>query len=94
MDWKLFATVFASVFIAEMADKTQIVTLLFAANAEVSRWLVFTAAALALVLTTAIGVAAGTLAAELINPRWMSVVAGAGFVLIGCWTLYRGLAPA
>ena len=29
MEWKLFATVFGAIFIAEMADKTQLVTLLF-----------------------------------------------------------------
>jgi len=28
VDWKLFATVFGAIFIAEMADKTQLVTLL------------------------------------------------------------------
>lgn len=30
MEWKLLATVFVTVFVAEMADKTQLVTLLFA----------------------------------------------------------------
>lgn len=92
MEWKVFATIFASVFVAEMADKTQLVTLLFAADREVSRLTVFLGAALALVLTSAIGVAAGTLVAAVLDPRWMSVVAGAGFLLIGGWMLYQGLA--
>ena len=90
MDWKIFATVFASVFVAEMADKTQLVTLLFAADREVSKLTVFFAATLALAATSAIGVAAGSLLAQVINVRTMSLIAGSGFVLIGLWTLWHG----
>jgi len=90
MEWKLFATVFASVFIAEMADKTQLVTLLFAADREVSKLTVFLAAALALAATSAIGVAAGALLSQVINVRTMSLIAGTGFVVIGLWTLWHG----
>ena len=90
MDWKLFATVFISVFIAEMADKTQLVTMLFAADREVSKLLVFLASAAALVATSAIGVAAGSLLSQYINVKAMSAIAGTGFVLIGLWTLYHG----
>jgi putative Ca2+/H+ antiporter (TMEM165/GDT1 family) len=91
MEWKIFATVFAAVFVAEMADKTQLVTLLFATDKEVSKWLVFLGSASALVLTSAIGVVAGTLLSQVINVKIMSVIAGAGFILIGVWTLYHGL---
>ena len=63
VEWKLLLTVFASVFIAEMADKTQVVTMLFAADRDVSKWTVFFGSASALVLTSAIGVVAGTLLA-------------------------------
>jgi putative Ca2+/H+ antiporter (TMEM165/GDT1 family) len=91
MEWKIFATVFAAVFVAEMADKTQLVTLLFATDREVSKWLVFFGSASALVATSAIGVLAGSLLSQVINVKVMSVVAGAGFVLIGLWTLYHGV---
>lgn len=91
MEWKLFITVFASVFVAEMADKTQLVTMLFAADKAVSKWLVFAGSASALVLTSAIGVMAGTLLAQVVSVRMMSLIAGSGFVLIGLWTLYHGL---
>ena len=94
MDWKILATVFASVFIAEMADKTQLVTLLFAADKEVSKWTVFFGSASALILTSAIGVLAGSLMAQVINVKMMSIIAGTGFVVIGFWTLYHGIYQA
>jgi len=91
MDWKILATVFASVFVAEMADKTQLVTMLFATDKGVSKWLVFFGSASALVLTSAIGVLAGALLSQVINVKMMSILAGAGFIVIGMWTLYHGL---
>jgi putative Ca2+/H+ antiporter (TMEM165/GDT1 family) len=91
MEWKIFATVFASVFIAEMADKTQLVTLLFASDKDVSKWTVFFGSASALVLTSAIGVVAGTVLAQVVNVKMMSIIAGTGFILIGAWTLYHGM---
>jgi len=94
MEWKLFAAVFASVFVAEMADKTQLVTLLFAADREVSKLTVFLASALALTATSAIGVAAGALLSQYINVRVMSLLAGSAFIVIGAWTLWQGWASA
>jgi putative Ca2+/H+ antiporter (TMEM165/GDT1 family) len=94
MEWKLFLTVFASIFVAEMADKTQLVTLLFAADKAVSKWVVFLGSASALVLASAIGVLAGSMMSHVISVRMMSVIAGSGFMLIGAWTLYHGLFQA
>ncbi|GAB4195503.1 MAG: TMEM165/GDT1 family protein [Wenzhouxiangellaceae bacterium] len=88
MEWKLFLTIFGAVFIAELGDKTQLATLLFAADKSVSKWLVFTAASLALIVTSAIGVLAGSMLSAYISERVLSYIAGAGFVLIGLYTLY------
>lgn len=89
MDWKIFLTVFAAVFIAELGDKTQLATMLFAADREVSRYTVFLAASAALVVATAIGVLAGSLLSEYINTRYLHYIAGAGFIIIGVFTLYH-----
>jgi putative Ca2+/H+ antiporter (TMEM165/GDT1 family) len=94
MDWKLLATVFVSIFIAEMADKTQLVTMLFATDKAVSKWVVFLGSASALVLASAIGVAAGALLSQFINMKTLTIIAGCGFILIGAWTLYHGLQAA
>ena len=67
MDWKILATVFATVFVAELGDKTQLATLLFAADKEVNKWIVFFGASLALVATSALGVIAGSAIAHYVS---------------------------
>ena len=95
MDWKIFATSFGTVFLAELGDKTQLATLLFASKNAMSLWTVFFAASAALVLTSAIGVAAGALVSQYVNPRYLSYAAGIGFVAIGAWILVQaGTVPA
>jgi len=89
MDLKVLATVFASVFLAELGDKTQLATLLFAADQAVSKLTVFVAASAALVLATGIGVLAGGLVSQHVSPVALKYVAGAGFIAIGLWTLAR-----
>ena len=89
MDPKLLATVFASVFIAELGDKTQLATLLFAADANVSKASIFLAASAALIVATGIGALAGGLVSQYVSPAALKYVAGAGFILIGVWTLLR-----
>ena len=89
MDLKVFAMVFVTIFAAELGDKTQIATLLYAADREVSKLTVFLGASAALVATSAIGVLAGGLVAEYVNPRYLQIAAGLGFIAIGIWTLAR-----
>lgn len=82
-------TVFAAVFVAELGDKTQLATLLFAADKEVSKWTVFVGASLALIVASAIGVLAGGLISQYISEKHLNYIAGIGFVVIGLWTLAR-----
>lgn len=89
MEFKILATVFASVFLAELGDKTQLATLLFAAEAQVSKLTVFVAASAALVVATGIAVLAGGAVSQYVSPAALKYVAGAGFIAIGIWTLAR-----
>ena len=89
MDWKVFVTVFGTVFLAELGDKTQLATVLFAAKSTSSLWMIFWAASAALVLTSAIGVAAGAVVSQHLDPRYLSYAAGVGFIAIGAWTILR-----
>jgi putative Ca2+/H+ antiporter (TMEM165/GDT1 family) len=89
MELKSFLVVFGSVFLAELGDKTQLATLLFAAREGVSRWTVFAASALALVACSALGVVAGAALGERLDPRLLSRIAGVGFLALGAWTLWR-----
>jgi putative Ca2+/H+ antiporter (TMEM165/GDT1 family) len=84
MDWKLFALTFGAVFVAELGDKTQLAALAFTADSK-KPWTVFIASALALVVVTAIGVAAGTLLARWINPAWVRRGSALLFLVIGVW---------
>lgn len=89
MDWKLLTIVFGTVFLAELGDKTQLATLLFAADRDVNKWLVFAGASLALIATSALGVLGGALISQYISARTLQIIAGAGFIVIGVWTLLR-----
>lgn len=89
MDWKVLLTVTSAVFIAELGDKTQLATMLFAADKSVSKWTVFLGASLALVAASAIGVLAGSALSAYISEKHLNTIAGAGFIAIGFWTLMR-----
>ena len=89
MDIKLFATVFGTIFLAELGDKTQLATLLFASKTPSNLLTVFLGASLALIVATVIGVAAGGLVSQYVNQKYLSYAAGVGFVLVGLWTMWR-----
>ena len=89
MDWKVFLTIFAAVFVAELGDKTQLATMLFAADKEVSKLTVFIGASLALILASGIGVLAGGIISQYVGEKHLHYVAGIGFIVIGIWTLLK-----
>lgn len=86
-------SIFAAILLAELGDKTQLATLLFASDRSVNPILVFAAAALALVTATAIAVLVGHLGARYLEAIPLKLIAGVGFIAIGVWILvehFRG----
>ena len=89
MDLKTMFGVFITIFLAELGDKTQLATILYASDREVSKLLVFVGASLALIATSAIGVFAGNFLSQYINPEYITKIAGIGFILIGVWMFIK-----
>jgi putative Ca2+/H+ antiporter (TMEM165/GDT1 family) len=89
MDLKLLLTVFSTVFIAELGDKTQLATLLYAAGPANSKLTVFLGSGLALVLASGIAVLAGSFLAQHVNSKYLSWMAGLGFIGVGIWTILK-----
>ena len=87
MDWKLFASTFVSIFVAEIGDKTQLATLSLAASGA-SRWSVFAGSALALIAAAAIAVLAGEALSRAIPPVWLRRAAGVAFLVMGALFLF------
>ena len=89
MELKVLITVFITVFVAELGDKTQLATMLFAADKEVSKLTVFVGASLALVAASGIGVLAGSVMSNYLNEKYLHYIASIGFIAIGLWMFFR-----
>ncbi len=86
-------TMFVTVFVAELGDKTQIATLLLAASGKYHPMLVFLAAATALVAAAALGVFMGTIGGRFLTLVPLKLIAGLGFMVLGLWQImdhFRG----
>lgn len=81
--------IFVTVFLAELGDKTQLATLLFAADGGQRPLFVFLAAAAALIASTACAVLLGSLAERHLAALPLKLIAGAGFIAIGLMTLWQ-----
>lgn len=79
--------IFLSVFVAELGDKTQVATLLFATDQNLSRVGVFAAASAALVFSSLLAVVFGAQISRLVDPAALKALAGLGFLAIGMWML-------
>ena len=86
---RLFLATFASVFVAELGDKTQLATMALSGGADStrSRLVIFLGAAIALVATSAIGVVAGGALGRFVSPMMLRRIGGVLFLVMGAWML-------
>jgi putative Ca2+/H+ antiporter (TMEM165/GDT1 family) len=82
MDWRILGATFGTIFLAELGDKTQLATLMLAAQSK-SPWTVFLGSALALVLVSLIGVLAAQVLAQFLPFQLVKKGAALGFMLLG-----------
>ena len=82
MQWPLFLSAFATVFLAELGDKTQLAAMGLAAGGG-SRWSVFAGSASALVLSSFLAVLLGSWISRVVPPEWIRRGAGALFIVMG-----------
>jgi putative Ca2+/H+ antiporter (TMEM165/GDT1 family) len=78
---------------AELGDKTQLATLLFASDRNLHPIMVFLAAASALVVATGMAVLVGNYGARYLEMLPLKLIAGIGFIAIGGWSIlehFRG----
>jgi putative Ca2+/H+ antiporter (TMEM165/GDT1 family) len=87
VNWNIVVSTFVAVFFAELGDKTQLSTMMLASSkkAPVS---VFVGSAVALVLSSLIGVLVGDTLYRVVPAHIIRTVAGVGFLVIGALILF------
>lgn len=85
-------TAFIMIFMAELGDKTQLVTASQAARHSATltdMWMVFAGSTLALWSVSLVGIFAGRQLVRFIPLRWIHRAAGVMFLIFGCLTLTK-----
>ena len=85
-DIKALFVTFGLVFLAELGDKTQLTTMMLAAQNK-SAVAVFVGSALALVMASLLGVVFGEAITRLVPPQAIRTGAAVGFIAIGGFLL-------
>lgn len=86
MDWRTTLITFGLIFFAELGDKTQLTTMALAAERQ-RPVAVFIGAALALVLTSLLGVVLGGVITNFVPTRYIHFGAGVAFVVLGVFLM-------
>ena len=84
--WPVFSSTFITIFLAEMGDKTQLVTLLMSAESQ-SPWIVFLGAAIALISTSLLGVLIGYWLAKKLSPKTLDLAVAILLLFITGWLI-------
>lgn len=79
---KLIFSTFVTIFLAELGDKTQIATMMLAANSK-QKIIIFIGSSLALVCSSLVAVLLGNKLSSLIPPQYIQKGAAIAFITIG-----------
>jgi putative Ca2+/H+ antiporter (TMEM165/GDT1 family) len=82
VDWKVLLSTFGLIFFAELGDKTQLTTMMLAAQSD-SAASVFVGAAVALALSALLGVIFGEAITKMVPSHYIHLGAGIAFVGLG-----------
>ena len=85
----ILITSFSTIFLAELGDKTQLATLMLSAQSG-KPIIIFTAAALALILTSLLGVLIGQWIANNLPRKSFTVVSGIIMLSLGLYLVTQG----
>ena len=88
MDWKVILTTFVAIFVAEVADKTQMVGIAMASK-TLKPISVFLGSVSAYALITALSILIGTILGHHIRPEYLRWGGGALFVVIGVLMVFN-----
>lgn len=89
MSFRVFATTFATLFLAEMGDKTQLAAINLTASTK-QPWAVFLGGAAALAAVTGLGVVFGEGIVRVIPELYLRRGAAALFVVMGVFMWFKG----
>ncbi|MDD5044328.1 MAG: TMEM165/GDT1 family protein [Candidatus Omnitrophica bacterium] len=88
MDWKVFFMTFSAIFVAELADKTQIVGIGLSAKSG-KPFGVWLGSVSAYMVVTLISVIIGTVLGKYISPELIRYLGAAIFILMGALMLFK-----
>ncbi len=90
MDWKIFGATFGAIFLAELADKTQLVSIGMTAKSgkPLTVWL---GSIFAYIIVTAISVWIGAAMGKYIKPEIIKYCGASVFIVIGILMFYGKL---
>lgn len=83
-----YITVFFTILVAELGDKTQIAVLSYGLDKNVSNLGVFIASSLALTVSSGIAILAAGMAEQFLTQVPLKLVSGVLFLVLGGWTLF------
>lgn len=82
MNWKIIVSVFVTIFLAELGDKTQLASILMTSKTN-KPVLVFIGTMLAFAVVTVIGVSVGGVITKFLPISFIKVGAAIAFIIIG-----------